>query len=131
MSLNVGTKAEQKKPPRTEDSNKNLHHPKLPVLPVSLEDIHRNSPLMLSPRSHSGGGARHPGAGVGSHSGKWNCLCSPTTHAGSFRCRLHRGTGLSRAHHSVGANLSDLGAKSPASIIDSLRSHQHVPSNRY
>ncbi|KAI3708722.1 hypothetical protein L2E82_38118 [Cichorium intybus] len=22
--------------------------------------------------------------------GKINCLCSPTTHAGSFRCRLHR-----------------------------------------
>ncbi|CAI9303449.1 unnamed protein product [Lactuca saligna] len=22
--------------------------------------------------------------------GKMNCLCSPTTHAGSFRCRLHR-----------------------------------------
>ncbi|PSR84819.1 Tubulin glycylase [Actinidia chinensis var. chinensis] len=21
---------------------------------------------------------------------KTNCLCSPTTHAGSFRCRLHR-----------------------------------------
>nr|GEW71683.1 tubulin glycylase [Tanacetum cinerariifolium] len=21
---------------------------------------------------------------------KNNCLCSPTTHAGSFRCRLHR-----------------------------------------
>ncbi|CAA0818271.1 Unknown protein [Striga hermonthica] len=28
---------------------------------------------------------------------KHNCLCSPTTHAGSFRCRLHRGPGLQRS----------------------------------
>ena len=27
---------------------------------------------------------------------KSNCLCSPTTHAGSFRCRLHRTPGLQR-----------------------------------
>lgn len=27
---------------------------------------------------------------------KNNCLCSPTTHAGSFRCRLHRTPSLLR-----------------------------------
>ncbi|KAI3452671.1 hypothetical protein Pfo_009335 [Paulownia fortunei] len=27
---------------------------------------------------------------------KHNCLCSPTTHAGSFRCRLHRSPSLQR-----------------------------------
>ncbi|QCD82011.1 uncharacterized protein LOC114178991 [Vigna unguiculata] len=27
---------------------------------------------------------------------KTNCLCSPTTHAGSFRCRLHRTPSLPR-----------------------------------
>ncbi|KAE8023536.1 hypothetical protein FH972_009217 [Carpinus fangiana] len=27
---------------------------------------------------------------------KSNCLCSPTTHAGSFRCRLHRSPILQR-----------------------------------
>ncbi|OIV94492.1 hypothetical protein TanjilG_25554 [Lupinus angustifolius] len=27
---------------------------------------------------------------------KNNCLCSPTTHAGSFRCRLHRTPSLQR-----------------------------------
>lgn len=27
---------------------------------------------------------------------KNNCLCSPTTHAGSFRCRLHRSPTLQR-----------------------------------
>ncbi|OMP10092.1 hypothetical protein COLO4_04829 [Corchorus olitorius] len=27
---------------------------------------------------------------------KTNCLCSPTTHVGSFRCRLHRAPSLQR-----------------------------------
>ncbi|KAL8550568.1 hypothetical protein ACS0TY_009118 [Phlomoides rotata] len=27
---------------------------------------------------------------------KHNCLCSPTTHVGSFRCRLHRSPSLQR-----------------------------------
>ncbi|KAM3041473.1 hypothetical protein ACUV84_024324 [Puccinellia chinampoensis] len=31
------------------------------------------------------------------------CLCSPTTHAGSFRCRLHRA--------GVGAGLHEMGKK--------------------
>ncbi|KAJ4828776.1 hypothetical protein Tsubulata_023753 [Turnera subulata] len=47
-----------------------------------------------------------------SKSGKMSCLCSPTTHPGSFRCRLHRSgmqTGLSRGS-SVGANLYALGS---------------------
>ncbi|KAK4778596.1 hypothetical protein SAY86_006124 [Trapa natans] len=116
MSLNMDPRADQQKLPRIEDHNKHLHHPKLGGSPFSIEDIHRNSPLMLSPRSHVGGcSARHPA------SRKWNYLCSPTTHAGSFRCRLHRGSGLTRAHHSASANLSDMGAKSSTSIIDSLR----------
>ncbi|XP_022727033.1 uncharacterized protein LOC111282975 [Durio zibethinus] len=28
---------------------------------------------------------------------KTSCLCSPTTHAGSFRCRLHRAPSLQRS----------------------------------
>lgn len=28
--------------------------------------------------------------------GKQNCLCSPTKHAGSFRCRYHRADSLTR-----------------------------------
>ncbi|CAH8386505.1 unnamed protein product [Eruca vesicaria subsp. sativa] len=27
---------------------------------------------------------------------KTNCLCSPTTHPGSFRCRMHRSLSLQR-----------------------------------
>lgn len=126
LFLSMDPKAEQHKPPRTEEQ-KHLHQ-KLSVSPLTIEDIHRHSPLMLSPRS-LGSSAKPSSTGGGSHHhhGRWNCLCSPTTHAGSFRCRLHRGSGISRAHHSVGANLSDLGAKSPSSIIDSLRAQQPVP----
>ncbi|GAB4845898.1 hypothetical protein Ancab_024902 [Ancistrocladus abbreviatus] len=40
-----------------------------------------------------------------------SCLCSPTTHVGSFRCRLHRNAPNIRRGHSVGADLSELAAK--------------------
>ncbi|KAG6406972.1 hypothetical protein SASPL_129952 [Salvia splendens] len=42
-----------------------------------------------------------------------NCLCSPTTHAGSFRCRNHRNANLPRSSISVGAKLSELGGSMP------------------
>ncbi|KAF1001562.1 hypothetical protein AG4045_002718 [Apium graveolens] len=38
---------------------------------------------------------------------KYNCLCSPTTHAGSFRCRHHRNS-MSRSSKSVGSKLNEL-----------------------
>lgn len=37
---------------------------------------------------------------------KYNCLCSPTTHVGSFRCRHHRN--MSRNSRSVGSELNEL-----------------------
>ncbi|KAI3465557.1 hypothetical protein Pfo_022220 [Paulownia fortunei] len=43
---------------------------------------------------------------------RYNCLCSPTTHAGSFRCRYHRNSGLTRSSMSVGSKLSELAGKS-------------------
>lgn len=43
-------------------------------------------------------------------SGKINCLCSPTTHAGSFRCRLHRGPLLQR---NKSFNTADQGSNAP------------------
>lgn len=39
---------------------------------------------------------------------KTNCLCSPTTHAGSFRCRLHRIPSLQRTKS----------MESPPSLLD-------------
>ncbi|KAA0046595.1 hypothetical protein E5676_scaffold596G00570 [Cucumis melo var. makuwa] len=61
------------------------------------------------------------GDGVAGHScsSKAQCLCSPTTHPGSFRCRLHRSNSLpwSRQSKSTAAsadasNTSDLSPKS-------------------
>ncbi|VVA97470.1 unnamed protein product [Arabis nemorensis] len=60
-----------------------------------------------------------------SSSVRLNCLCAPTTHAGSFRCRYHRrnaGLGMSRGI-SVPSNLSMLAgaggsASSPKSSHD-------------
>ncbi|KAF5746557.1 hypothetical protein HS088_TW06G00728 [Tripterygium wilfordii] len=43
---------------------------------------------------------------------KTNCLCSPTSHAGSFRCRLHRAPTLQRTK-STGA-----AAKEASSVAD-------------
>ncbi|KZV20938.1 hypothetical protein F511_08852 [Dorcoceras hygrometricum] len=40
-----------------------------------------------------------------------SCLCSPTTHAGSFRCRFHRNEALIRSSMSVGSKLSELAGK--------------------
>ncbi|KAL1188248.1 hypothetical protein V5N11_025463 [Cardamine amara subsp. amara] len=39
-----------------------------------------------------------PGGGLARQTSitKTNCLCSPTTHPGSFRCRLHRTPSLQR-----------------------------------
>ncbi|KAB5534480.1 hypothetical protein DKX38_017566 [Salix brachista] len=42
---------------------------------------------------------------------RWNCLCSPTTHAGSFRCRFHRSSGMIRGG-STGSRLSELATTS-------------------
>ncbi|KAK7314483.1 hypothetical protein VNO77_33008 [Canavalia gladiata] len=44
--------------------------------------------VSTSPKSDSGSGSADGGAGS---LPKGHCLCSPTTHEGSFRCRLHRG----------------------------------------
>lgn len=38
---------------------------------------------------------------------KTNCLCSPTTHAGSFRCRLHRNPTLQRTKSTESDPLRD------------------------
>ncbi|KAJ9183972.1 hypothetical protein P3X46_007764 [Hevea brasiliensis] len=47
---------------------------------------HSSVAVSTSPK----GGANGEGATAGSSSPKGQCLCSPTTHEGSFRCRFHR-----------------------------------------
>ncbi|OIW15991.1 hypothetical protein TanjilG_04526 [Lupinus angustifolius] len=46
-----------------------------------------------SPKSDGGSGGRR----VASLSKGQQCLCSPTTHEGSFRCRFHRLAGSSNS----------------------------------
>ncbi|KAF6153830.1 hypothetical protein GIB67_001063 [Kingdonia uniflora] len=84
---------------------------------VNLDEMNK-PPTPRSPRPRSRTLVKQTSA-------KMNCLCSPTTHAGSFRCRLHRSAssmGLSRTGGSIGSNLSELAAKT-AAISDSLHSN--------
>ncbi|KAM5582724.1 hypothetical protein ABKV19_002918 [Rosa sericea] len=67
--------------------------PNLTIPEFSLEDFKKHSHI-ATPTSAKPQSAR------------WkNCLCSPTTHVGSFRCRHHR-TSIPRGG-SVGSNLSN------------------------
>ncbi|KAL3819284.1 hypothetical protein ACJIZ3_005189 [Penstemon smallii] len=54
---------------------------------------------VISP-THGAGGLSRQGSVT-----KNSCLCSPTTHAGSFRCRMHRDPSLQRTK-SIGGSQS-------------------------
>lgn len=77
---------------------------KMVVQGIIVEDVKKSS--TLRPRLQKTSSAR------------LNCLCSPTTHDGSFRCRYHRNPGLSRSSASIGSNLSALGAWSTPNASD-------------
>ncbi|KAL3501129.1 hypothetical protein ACH5RR_035578 [Cinchona calisaya] len=56
-------------------------------------EIPGEAKMTLPVEAASAGAATGGGGGGLARQGsvtKNNCLCSPTTHAGSFRCRLHR-----------------------------------------
>ncbi|KAH1092593.1 hypothetical protein GLYMA_14G011700v4 [Glycine max] len=77
---------------------------------LNMDDINKQSNMVVSvsttPQAAS--------ALKKSSSERRSCLCSPTTHVGSFRCRHHR-SGMSHAS-SVGSNLSAMSSN------DSLQS---------
>lgn len=52
------------------------------------------------------------------NSAKSNCLCSPTTHAGSFRCRLHRGPSVQRTKSMDSASLQYSTSKADTSNVE-------------
>ncbi|KAK8620568.1 hypothetical protein V6N13_067040 [Hibiscus sabdariffa] len=72
------------KSPKTSQACKAKLSHKLSFGEVNLEEMDRHRTLYANatPRAAAAGG-RPSGS-------KLNCLCSPTTHAGSFRCRYHR-----------------------------------------
>ncbi|QHO26511.1 hypothetical protein HN51_023611 [Arachis hypogaea] len=115
---------EVKKPPRLNMDN-NVHDLKNKKSPLPLQMPSPSpSPLGQSPLpspsrlgqsplpSPSPLGQTPVPATTKSSSGKFECLCSPTTHAGSFRCRHHRAKEAEmRRAMSVDSNLSALGSK--------------------
>ncbi|KAI3991508.1 hypothetical protein MKX01_006810 [Papaver californicum] len=84
---------------------------------LDIAELHQQSPMGISQSQSPRAGTSSP-RGVSSPSMRSrlqkqasvraNCLCSPTTHAGSFRCRLHRSSELSRSGNSIGSKLSEL-----------------------
>ncbi|XP_059662851.1 uncharacterized protein LOC132308695 [Cornus florida] len=69
---------------------------------LDIEEVKKSSSMVSSPPSS-------PSTLRKTSSVRYNCLCSPTTHAGSFRCRKHRNAStLTRNSMSVGSKLSDL-----------------------
>lgn len=92
---------EEHKPPKIKLKGKN----KLSVTEINLEEIKKHPTVHVSPRGPPENLSTKPSGGGSGGGGRWNCLCSPTTHAGSFRCRYHRHGGMRRGG-SVGSNLS-------------------------
>ncbi|XWS11393.1 hypothetical protein CRYUN_Cryun38cG0080000 [Craigia yunnanensis] len=97
---------EEQKPPKIKLKGK-----KISVTEINLEEIKRHPTVHVSPRG--------PGNSTKPSGTRWNCLCSPTTHEGSFRCRHHRVAGMTRGG-SVGSNLSLLANSKSETISDSL-----------
>ncbi|KAI9386590.1 hypothetical protein POPTR_010G046700v4 [Populus trichocarpa] len=54
---------------------------------------------------------------------KSNCLCSPTSHAGSFRCRLHRSPSLQRTKSIDSASLRDSETNINTTADDTSNAH--------
>ncbi|KAE8023537.1 hypothetical protein FH972_009218 [Carpinus fangiana] len=52
---------------------------------------------------------------------KSSCLCSPTTHAGSFRCRLHRSPSLQRT-----GSMDSTASKANTATADATRNQNTV-----
>ncbi|RZC50521.1 hypothetical protein C5167_018949 [Papaver somniferum] len=83
--------------------------PQLELDMHAIKNHEHASLLIMSPANHRN---RHHQKENVLRSARVNCLCSPTTHVGSFRCRHHRNSPRPRGSDSIGSNLSELGAKS-------------------
>lgn len=82
----------------------------------SRNEVMQGSGIMKYNGSHTQGSLlRQPSMN------KNNCLCSPTTHAGSFRCRLHRTPSLTRTKSmdsSSSSSAHDQASLNHASVVD-------------
>ncbi|KAL4342275.1 hypothetical protein GQ457_08G007870 [Hibiscus cannabinus] len=100
------------KSPKTSQACKAKLSHKLSFGEVNLEEMDRHRTFYANATPRAAAAAGRPSGS------KLNCLCSPTTHAGSFRCRYHR-AGMPRGG-SVGSKLSMLGNSKSDQISDSL-----------
>ncbi|CAK9163496.1 unnamed protein product [Ilex paraguariensis] len=74
-----------------------LHKPRKFAGPrLDIEAIKNQMAVLNNAPSPGPGGLTKPSKAQG------HCLCSPTTHAGSFRCRHHRNAGLAQSIMSYG-----------------------------
>ncbi|MQM12284.1 hypothetical protein Taro_045201 [Colocasia esculenta] len=88
---------------------------KLTVTDLVIPDVtDKDTPPLLTPPSPAQSGRRDLTKQL---SQKMNCLCSPTTHVGSFRCRHHRGSNFMRGSASVGSGLSEYAVTAAAGSL--------------
>ncbi|XP_057440978.1 uncharacterized protein LOC130732973 [Lotus japonicus] len=103
MPSQVPRKRMEEKSPRI--IIKHLVSSKLIKIPaLNMDDVKKHSNMVESPTSQAATMMRK------SSSERWNCLCSPTKHAGSFRCRRHRSTSMHRSM-SIDSRLSSMPSK--------------------
>ncbi|KAG8387156.1 hypothetical protein BUALT_Bualt03G0223900 [Buddleja alternifolia] len=88
--------------------NENYEKPKIIVPNIYIDEMKTPTRSSSSIPSSPVGNKLRKSASI-----RQNCLCSPTQHAGSFRCRYHRSTSMPRSSMSVGSKLSELTGKSP------------------
>ncbi|KAI3456781.1 hypothetical protein Pfo_013444 [Paulownia fortunei] len=75
----------------TRNKPRKFSGPRLNIVEIKKQSIGVNnvpSPAQSAASPGQGGDATKPPQPAPLH-----CLCSPTTHAGSFRCRYHRNAG--------------------------------------
>ncbi|OMO58022.1 hypothetical protein COLO4_34910 [Corchorus olitorius] len=78
---------------------------------------HGNITISTSPKGGSNSEAAVPANSPKGGAGG-QCLCSPTTHQGSFRCRFHRSKSSSwmKRSNSMPANSASMASLSPKSV---------------
>ncbi|CAK9329364.1 unnamed protein product [Citrullus colocynthis] len=93
--------------------------PQSVISPICFAKMASHGKMSISVPSSAKSAGEGDGVAAHSCSSKGQCLCSPTTHPGSFRCRLHRSNSLpwSRQSKSAAASAdashtSDLSPKS-------------------
>ncbi|KAF8686691.1 hypothetical protein HU200_043524 [Digitaria exilis] len=79
-----------------------------------------------SPRTMRRSFSSASSAGGHSHGGGAKCVCAPPTHAGSFKCRLHRTNSQGHGHQHASPPTSPAGGAAPAQGIASSASSRTV-----